>query len=70
MIRTVTRDTGHALARVFNYTVISAISTGAEVTSNLTLAVLRYCIIIFLALKASHNTAFLRVNINIIILII
>ena len=70
MIRTVARDTSCALFRVFNYTVISAMSTSTEVTLNLISAVLRCCIIILLTLEASHNVTFLRVDINIIILII
>ena len=70
MVRMTARDTGCTLVRVLNYTVISAMSTSAEVTSNLILAVLRYCIMILLTLEASHNVAFLRVNIDIMILII
>ena len=45
-------------------------STDAEVTLNLILAVLRYYMIILLTLEALHNTVFLRVDINIVILII
>ena len=67
---TAARDTGCALARVFNYTVISAMSNSAEITLNLISAVLRYCMIILLTLEASHNMIFLRVDINVIILII
>ena len=70
MIRIIVRDTGHTLIRVFNYTVISAMSTGAEVISNLISAVLRYHMMILLTLEVSHNTAFLRVDINIVIFII
>ena len=70
MARAATRNTGCTLVRVFDYTVISAMSTSAEVTSNLILAVLKYCTMIHLTLVASHNTAFLRVDINIVILII
>ena len=70
MIRIVTRDSGHTLTRVLNHTVISAISISTEVTSNVLSTVLRCCIIILLTLEVSHNTAFLRVDINIVILII
>ena len=70
MIRMIARDTGCTLVRVLDHTVISVMSTSAEVTSNLILAVLRYCIIILLTLEVSHNVAFLRVDINIMILII
>ena len=45
-------------------------SISAEVTLNLILAVLRCYMIILLTLEVSHNIAFLRVNINIVILII
>ena len=70
MIRIAVRDTGCALVRVLNYTVVSAMSTSAEVTSNLILAVLRCCMMILLTLVKLHNVIFLRVNIDIIILII
>ena len=71
MIRTAARDTDHTLVRVLNYIVFSAMSTtSTEVTLNLILAVLRYYTMILLILEASHNTAFLRVDINIMILII
>ena len=70
MIRTAARDTDCTLVRVLNYTVISTISTGAEVTLNSILTVLRCHTIILLTLETSHNMTFLRVNINIIILII
>ena len=70
MVKITARDTGHTLIRVLDHTVISAMSTGAEVTLNLNLAVLRCCIMILLTLKASHNMTFLRMNINIMILII
>ena len=70
MIRTAARDTGHTLIRVLNHTVIRAISISAEVTLNLISAVLRYYMIILLTLEASHNVTFLRVDINIVILII
>ena len=70
MIKTVIRDTGHTLIRVFDYIVISAMSISAEVTSNFILTVLRHYIIILLTLKVSYNVIFLRVDIDIIILII
>ena len=70
VVRTAVRDTGHTLTRVLDYIVISAMSTSAEVTLYLNLTVLRHHMIILLTLEASHNTAFLRVNINIVILII
>ena len=70
MIRAVTRNTGCALVRVLNHTVISAMSISAEVTLNLILAVLRHCMIILLTLVVSHNVIFLRVDINVVILII
>ena len=70
MIRTATRDADCALIRVLNHTVISAMSTSTEVTSNLVSAVLRFYIIILLTLKASQYMTFLRVNINVVILII
>ena len=70
MTRTAARDTSCALVRVLNYTIISAMSTGAEVTLKLISAVLRCYIIILLTLKVSHNVTFLRVDINIVILII
>ena len=70
MTRTVIRDTGHTLVRVLNYTVISAMSTSTEVTLNPILTVLRYYTMVLLTLKASHNMTFLRVDINIVILII
>ena len=64
------RDTGCALVRVLNYIIISAISTSAEVTSNSILTVLRCYIMILLTFEISHNTVFLRVDINIVILTI
>ena len=70
MIRIAARDTDYTLVRVLNYIIISVISISAKVTSNSISAVLRHCMIILLTLKASHNVIFLRVNINIIILII
>ena len=70
MIRIVTRDTGCTLVRFLDYTVICAMSTDAEVTLNLISAVLKCHTIILLMLEASHNIAFLRVDINIMILII
>ena len=45
-------------------------STGAKITSNSISAVLRCYMIILLTLKVLYNTAFLRVDINIMILII
>ena len=70
MIRAATRNTGHTLARVLNYIVISAMSTSAEVTSNSISTVLRCYMMILLTLIASYNITFLRVDINIVILII
>ena len=70
MIKIAARDTDYTLVRVFNYTVISAINISVKVISNFISAVLRHDMIILLTLKASHNVIFLRVNINIIILII
>ena len=70
MIRIAVKDTGCALVRVLNHTVVSAMSASAEVTSNLILSVLRCCMMILLTLVKSHNVTFLRVNIDIIILII
>ena len=64
------RNTGCTLIRVLNYTVISAISTSAEVTLSLISAVLKYHMMILLTLVTSHNMIFLRVDINIMILII
>ena len=69
MTRTAARDTGCALVRVLDYTVISAMSISTEVTSNLILTVLRHHTIVLLTLEVSHNVAFLRVDINIVILI-
>ena len=45
-------------------------STSAKVTLNLILAVLRCCIMILLTLVVSYNVTFLRVDINVLILII
>ena len=70
MTRTAARDADHALARVLDYIVISAMSTSVEVTSNLISAVLRHHTMVLLALEVSHNVTFLRVNIDIVILII
>ena len=70
MIRAAARNTGCALVRVLNHIVISAISTSAEVLLNSISVVLRCHIIILLTIVALHNTAFLRVDINIIILVI
>ena len=70
VVRIAARNTSHALTRVLDYIVISAISTSAEVILNSITAVLRYHIIILLTLVASHNTVFLRVDINVMILII
>ena len=69
MTRAVTSNTGCALVRVLNYIIISASSTSAEVILNLISAVLRCCTIILLTLVISHNVTFLRVDINVIILI-
>ena len=66
----IARNADCALVRVLDYTVISALSTSTEVTSNLISAVLRCHMIILLTLVVSHNMIFLRVDINIVILII
>ena len=70
VIRAVTRNTDCALVRVLDHTVISAISTSAEVISNPILAVLRHHMMILLTLVASHNMTFLRVDIDVVILIV
>ena len=70
MIRAVARNAGHTFVRVLNHTVVSAMSISAEVTLNLISAVLRCHMIILLTLVASYNVAFLRVDINIVILIV
>ena len=70
MVRTAARDTGRALVRVLYYTIISTVSTSVEVTFNPISALLRCHIMILLTLKASHNIVFLRVDINIVKLII
>ena len=67
---TAAKNTGRALTRVLDHIVISAMSTSTEVTSNPTSAVLRCHTMILLTLRASHNAAFLRVDINIVILVI
>ena len=64
------RNTDCTLVRVLNYTVISAMSTSVKVILNSILAVLRYYMIILLTLVVLHNVIFLRVDINIVILII
>ena len=70
MISVTARNAGQPLVRVLNNIVVSAINSSAEVTLNLISAVLRHCIIILLTLKTLYNTAFLRVDINIVILIV
>ena len=70
MIRTVAENADYALVRVLNYIVISAMSSSAEVTLNLIAAVLRHHIMILLTLVALNNMTFLRVDDNIMILII
>ena len=70
MIRTATRNTDHPLVRVLNYIVISAMSISVKVKLNSILAVLRHHTVILLTLVALYNVTFLRVDINIIILII
>ena len=70
MIRIAARDTDRTLVKVLNHTVIRIMSTSAKVTSNLISAVLRHYMIILLTLKVSHNVTFLRVDIDIVILII
>ena len=70
MIRIVARDTDSTLIRVLNHIIISAMSTSVKVTLNLISVVLRHHIIILLTLKVSYNIVFLRVDINIVILII
>ena len=61
VVRTAARDTDCALVRVLNY---------AEVTLNLILIVLRCCTMILLTLEESYNMIFLRVNIDVVILIV
>ena len=70
MVRVAARNIDHALVRVLNHIVVSAMSTSTEVTLNSILAVLRHHTMILLTLVASHNTAFLRVDINVVILIV
>ena len=70
MIRTVTENASCALVRVLNCIVISAMSFSAEVTLNLIAAVLRHYMMILLTLIALNNMTFLRVDDNIMILII
>ena len=70
MVRTAAKKTGCALVRVLDYTVTSAMSTSVEVTSNFILIVLRHHMIVLLTLVALHNAVFLRVDINVIILVI
>ena len=70
MARAAARNTGCALVRVLDYTVVSAMSTSAEVTSKPISAVLRCHMMILLTLVASHNVTFLRVDINVVILIV
>ena len=64
------RNTDCALIRVLDNTIISVISSSAEVTSNLILAVLRHHMIILLTLKVLYNMIFLRININVVTFII
>ena len=64
------RNAGHTLVRVLNHTVVSAMSTSTEVTSNPILAVLRHHTMVLLTLVASHNATFLRVDIVVVILIV
>ena len=66
----VTRNTGRTLVRDLDNTVISAISFSTEVILNLVLTVLRYCTMILLTLEASYNIVFLRIDTNIVILIV
>ena len=70
MARAAARNAGHTLARVLDHTVNSAMSTSAEVTSNLILTVLRCHMMILLILIISYNVILLRVDINIVILIV
>ena len=70
MIRVTVRNTDCVLVRVLDHTVVSAMSISAEVILNLILAVLRHCMIILLALVASYNVIFLRVDIDVVILIV
>ena len=70
MIRAAARNVSHSLVRVLDYTEISAMKTSAEVISNLISAVLRYYMMILLTLVASHNVIFLRVDIDVVILIV
>ena len=64
------RNTSCTLIRVSNNIVFSAMSISVKVTSNLISAVLRQYIIILLTLKASYNAAFLRIDINVILLVV
>ena len=70
MTRVTARNTGHTLTRVHDHIIISVISTSAEVTLNSILTVLRCHMIILLTLVTSHNMIFLRVDINIMILVV
>ena len=70
MLKTVVRNADHTLVRVPDHIVIIAISTSIKVTLNLISAVLKHHTMIILTLEVSHNVIFLRVNINIVILII
>ena len=70
MARAAARNASCALIRVLDHIVISAMSTSVKVTSNLISAVLRCHMIILLTLVTLHNTAFLRVDINIVILVV
>ena len=70
MIRITARNTDHTLIRVLNYIVVSALNISVKVTSNSILIELRYHTMILLTLVALYNAAFLRVDINVVILII
>ena len=70
MIKISIRNTGCTLVRVLDHIVISAMSISTEVILTLILVVLKCHMIILLTLVISHNAAFLRVDINILIPII
>ena len=66
----IARNTDHTLIRVLNYTVVSAISTSAEVISNSIFAVLRHYIMILLTLVTLYIAASLRLDIDVVTLFI
>ena len=70
MISVTAKNASCALVRDLNNIIISAVSSSTEFTSNLVSAVLKHYIMILLTLKASHNVIFLRISIDIVILIV